>query len=52
MLTEPKGRTRFLCDEELARLLKASAAHSALLHAVVLTSIACGMRQSDFLRLR
>ncbi|HKS56669.1 MAG TPA: site-specific integrase [Steroidobacteraceae bacterium] len=52
MLTEPKGRTRFLSDDELARLLEASAAHSPLMHAAVLVSIACGVRQSELLRLK
>lgn len=52
MLTEPKGRTRFLSDAELDRLLKASKAHSALMYAAVLVSLACGVRQSELLRLR
>ena len=52
MLTEPKGRTRFLDDDELAALLKASATHSPAMHAAVLVSIACGVRQSELLRLR
>lgn len=52
MLTEPKGRTRFLDDDELDTLLKESAAHSPAMHAAVLVSIACGVRQSELLRLR
>jgi integrase len=52
MLTEPKGRTRFLSDEELTRLLEASAAHSPLMHAAVVVSIGCGVRQGELLRLR
>ncbi len=52
MLTEPKGRTRFLTDDELAGLLKASADHSPLMRAAVLVSIACGMRQGELLRLK
>lgn len=52
MLTEPKGRTRFLADDELARLLEASAAYSPLMHAAVVVSIACGVRQSELLRLK
>ena len=51
-LTEPKGRTRFLSDDELARLLKAAAAHSALINAAIIVSLACGVRQSELLRLR
>jgi integrase len=52
MLTEPKGRTRFLADDELDALLKTSAAHSPGMHAAVLVSIACGVRQSELLRLK
>lgn len=52
MLTEPKGRTRFLSDDELTRLLESSAAHSPLMHAAVVVSIGCGVRQSELLRLR
>jgi integrase len=52
MLTEPKGRTRFLDDDELDALLKASAAHSPAMYAAVLVSIACGVRQSELLRLK
>lgn len=52
MLTEPKGRTRFLSDDELTRLLQTSAEHSPLMHAAVVVSIACGVRQSELLRLK
>lgn len=52
MLTEPKGRTRYLDDDELARLTAASAAHSLVMHAAVVTSLACGVRQSELLRLK
>ncbi len=52
MLTEPPGRTRFLTAEELARLLECSADHSPEMHALVVVSIGCGVRQSELLRLR
>jgi integrase len=52
MLTEPAGRKRFLSDDELARLLEASKTHSAVMHAAILVSIACGVRQSELLRLQ
>lgn len=52
MLTEPKGRTRFLSDEELASLLTVAAKHSDLMSAAVLLSLACGIRQSEMLRLK
>jgi integrase len=52
MLTEPKGRTRYLTDEELAALLKAAATHSPTMNAAVLVSLGCGVRQSELLRLK
>lgn len=52
MLTEPKGRTRYLNDEELGALLAAAAAHSPTMHAAVLVSLGCGIRQSELRRLR
>jgi integrase len=51
MLTEPRGRTRALADEELAALLKAAREHSALMQAAVVVSIATGIRQGELLRL-
>lgn len=52
MLTEPKGRTRYLSDDELARLLEAGKARSATMYAAIMVSIACGVRQSELLRLQ
>ena len=52
MLTEPEGRTRYLTDDELAALLKASAAYSPAINAAVLVSLGCGIRQSELIRLR
>lgn len=52
MLTEPKGRTRYLNDEELGALLKAAARHSPTMHAAVLVSLGCGVRQSELRRLK
>lgn len=52
MLTEPRGRTRFLSDDELTRLLKAAKAHSAAMYAAILVSLGCGVRQSELLRLK
>ncbi len=51
MLTEPKGRTRFLSDDELARLLTVAKEHSAVMHAAILVSLATGVRQGELLRL-
>lgn len=50
MLTEPKGRTRFLSDAELEQLL--GVADDATMRAAILISIGCGLRQSELLRLR
>lgn len=52
LLTEPEGRKRFLSDPELQRLLEAAEHHSPSLHAAVLISIACGVRQSELRRLK
>lgn len=51
MLTEPRGRTRYLSDGELAALLKAAREHSALMQAAIVVSIATGIRQGELLRL-
>lgn len=52
MLTEPEGRTRFLSDEELARLLGEATKASKLMLAAVLVSLATGVRQGELLRLK
>jgi integrase len=52
MLTEPKGRLRYLSDEELAALLKAASENSPTMHAAVLISVGCGVRQSELRRLK
>lgn len=52
MLTEPEGRTRFLADEELVRLLAAAEAASPIVYGAVLVSLATGVRQSELLRLK
>lgn len=52
MLTEPKGRVRYLNDAELAELLKAAAAQSPTMHAAILVSLGCGVRQSELRRLK
>jgi integrase len=52
MLTEPRGRVRCLSDEELASLLKAAARHSSVMHAAVVISLGCGVRQGELLRLK
>ena len=51
MLTEPKGRTRFLSDEELSAIL-AAADDQPTVHVAILVSLATGVRQGELLRLR
>jgi integrase len=51
LLTEPKGRARFLNDDELAALLEKASKHSTLMHAAIMVSIATGIRQGELLRL-
>jgi integrase len=50
-LSEPRGRTRFLADRELAALLEAARALSAQMHAAITLSIATGLRSGEMLRL-
>ena len=52
MLTEPKPVARFLTDAELAAVLKAAKAESAVMHAAVMFAIGVGCRQSEQLRVR
>jgi integrase len=52
LLTEPKGRVRFLNDVELANVLAAAKAQSAVMHAAIMVSIATGLRQGELLRLK
>lgn len=51
LLTEPRGRTRFLSDAELAALLEVAHKHSLLMRAAILVSIGTGLRQGELLRL-
>lgn len=52
MLTEPKGRVRYLSDDELTALKKAAAENSPTMNAAILISVGCGVRQSELRRLR
>ena len=52
LLKENNQRQRYLNDDELKRLLKASQEHSATMHAAVVLSVACGLRQGELLRLK
>ena len=52
MLTEPRGRSRYLSDSELANLLAAAEKESAVVHAAILVSLATGVRQGELFRLK
>jgi integrase len=51
LLTEPRGRLRYLSDEELSAVLKA-VEKDAPLRAAVVVSLATGVRKGELLRLR
>ena len=51
MLPEPKGRERYLTDDELARVLKAARAESLVMLAAVVMALATGMRQGNMVGL-
>jgi integrase len=51
MLTEPKGRTRYLSDEELKALLDAAKARGSTLYAMVVVALGTGVRLGELLRL-
>jgi integrase len=51
--TEPRGRTRFLSDDDRSRLLKACAESEwPALHALVLLAITTGARKGELIRLK
>jgi integrase len=51
MLTEPQGRIRYANDGELAAVDKAAREDSLVMWAAIKVSAACGLRQSELLRL-
>ena len=51
LLTEPRGRTRYLSDDELKNLLDEAAEHSVVMRAAIVVAIATGLRQGELLRL-
>lgn len=51
LLTEPRGRSRYLTDDELGAVLQASEA-DPLAHAAIVLSLATGIRQGELLRLQ
>ena len=52
LLSEPKGRSRYLNDFELKAVLDAAQKHSTWLHAAIVVSLATGLRQGELLRLK
>ena len=51
LLKEPRGRIRFLSDEEISRLLKA-AEKDTVMHSAIKVACMTGLRLSEMLRLR
>jgi integrase len=51
-LPEPRGRVRYLNDDERTALLRACKRHSDTLHDLVLTAICTGARRGELLSLR
>jgi integrase len=51
-LREPRGRVRFLSDNERERLLDACKAHSQQLYTIVVLALSTGARQGELLNLR
>lgn len=52
MLKEDNERQRYLDDDELAKLIEAAEAHSPTMHAAIIVSVACGLRQGELIRLK
>jgi len=52
LLKEDNQRQRYLTDKELTRLVAAAKEHSATMHAAIVLSLACGLRQGELLRLK
>ena len=51
-LKEPRGRVRFLSDDERKRLLGVCKAHGQQLYAIVVLALSTGARQGELLNLR
>jgi integrase len=51
MLSEPRGRTRYLSDVELKALLEAARKRGVTEYAMLIVSLATGVRQGELLRL-
>lgn len=52
LLKEDNERQRYLDEEELDRLLAAAKEHSPTMHAAIVLSVACGLRQGELLNLK
>ena len=51
-LKEPRGRVRFLSDDERKSLLNECQAHSDTLYAIVVVALSTGARQGEIMKLR
>jgi integrase len=51
-LTEPRGRVRFLSDDERAALLRECKAHSEVLYTIVVVALSTGARRGEILGMR
>lgn len=51
LLREPKGRVRYLLDDELRAVLNAAYEISLPTHVAIVVSLGCGVRQGELLRL-
>jgi integrase len=52
LLREDNERQRYLTDNELKQLIEAAEDHSHTMHAAVVLSVACGLRQGELLNLK
>ena len=52
LLKEDNERQRYLSDDELKPLIEAAEAHSPTMHAAIVVSVACGLRQGELINLK
>jgi integrase len=52
LLKEDNERQRYLSDDELKRLIEAAEKHSPTMHAAIVVSVGCGLRQGELISLK